>query len=299
MRRKEQSAFEQLCALLRKKAKSRKAFVVFENLEHALDNEDVVGYLRSLVLALDDASLARYNVQICFVGVPTDIKMILSNQNKYQTISNRVAEVSEISRMSRDQARHLVLQGFQAELQMEFESFDYCVSQIIYLTDRISQYLQDLCLQIAFCAEDSRNTVSPGVVVRGAHAWVDTNGRQSREFIECILGPGRKRNDPKSRIILALAKWERTTFYAADIEAKLRELFPLSLARRKVQVTCALNKLASGDERLLKFDEATRKYRIATPKLRSVLRHCVYQDPNDESVLIREETYSISAPNPE
>ncbi|SHH38007.1 hypothetical protein SAMN05444003_2975 [Cognatiyoonia sediminum] len=131
--------------------------------------------------------------------------------------------------------------------------------------------------------------MSPKIVVAGAHDWIETNGRQSREFIEKLLGPGRRRNDQRSRIILALAKWEKTTFYATDINEKLKELFPVSLKNRRVQVTRALNKLASGDARLLKFDEETGRYRIATPKLRSVLRHVVYQDPADESALIRED----------
>ena len=258
LRRQQKTPFEQLCKALRKKARNRKTFIVFENLEHAIMNQEVVTYLRSLILSLDDSSMTRSNVQICFVGVPSDIKMLLSDQNKYQTISNRITEISEVSRMSKTQVRDLVFQGFDRELSMSVENFDYCLSQIIYLTDRIPQYIHDLCLQIAFCAEEQGDSVSPFVVSLGAHAWVDTNGRQSREFIEKLIGPGRRRNDPKSRVFLALAKWEKATFYSTDIENLLRELFPISLANKRVHVTRMLNKLASGDMRFLKLDEETK-----------------------------------------
>jgi len=273
MRRKETQSFEKLCISLRRAAGKKKAFVVFENLEHALEKPDVVARLRSLVLSLDDVSLASSSVQILFVGVPADIKSILAQGNKYQTISNRVIEISEVSRMSRDQASHLIRQGFEVELDMVTESFEYCISQIIYLTDRIPQYLHDLCLQVAFQAEEVRNTVSPTVVVDGAHRWVNTSARQHLGFLEATLGPGRRRTDQKSRIIYAIATWEKVNFYASDIEERLRERFPVTVGQNRVQVMRVLNKLSVGDSRLLKKNDEDQTFRVATPKLRSVLRH--------------------------
>ncbi|SHH37986.1 AAA domain-containing protein [Cognatiyoonia sediminum] len=161
LRKAQLSAFEKLCKKLRSAAKRRRAIVVFENLEHAIMNDDIVTYLRSLVLSLDDVSLCKENVQICFVGVPHDIKGILTEENRYQTISNRVTEISEVSRLTRDQAKILFRQGFEQRLQMEIEAFDYCLSQIVYLTDRIPQYIHDLCLRIAFVAEERGELCPP------------------------------------------------------------------------------------------------------------------------------------------
>lgn len=284
--RQDDPAFYQLCSAVRKKAGSKKAFVVLENLEHSIANSEIVNLLRSILLALDDKKLASLNVHICMVGVPSDIKTVLSDGDKFQTIANRVAEISEVQRMSKDQARLLILQGFRNELGLDLESSEYCVSQIIYLTDRIPQYLQDVCLQVAFVAEEKGGIVSPGVVAEGAHNWVETNARQSRDFIETLLGKVRRRKDSKSRVIFAISKCETTDFYANDISEIIKNLLPISCSKHRIRVSTVLDGLCNGQSRLLKKDSSTLKYRIATPKLRSVLRHCLKLDPTDEAILM-------------
>lgn len=283
----EESAFFQVCQLLRSEAKSRRAFIVFENLEHAVSSKDVLIYLRSLLLLLDDERFAEVDVQICMIGVPSDLKSLLSDGNKYQTISNRVIEISEVSRMSKDEAKILINQGFRRELEMDIESPDLCVSQIIFLTQRIPQYIHDVCLQVAFVAEEQGTIVNPDAVMKGARTWVETNARQHREFIDGVLGRGKRRTDQKSRVIYAISRCETSTFYALDIETILRETFPKSVGIRRVQVLKTLNDLSQGEKRILRKDEALEKFRIVTPKLRSVLRYCLDFDPADEAVLIR------------
>jgi len=288
--KQEDSALVQLCSTIRKKAGSRKAFIVFENIEHAISHQDVVVELRSLLLALDDQRFAALDVQICMVGVPFDIKSLLTDGNKYQTISNRVVEISEISRMSKDQAKLLILQGFTTELGMDLESQEYCISQITYLTDRIPQYLHDVCLQVAFIAEENGSIINPKVISDAAHVWVETNARQSREFIERIVGPGKVHRSQKAKIIFAISKVESTFFYAQDVDTILREQFPATIGSSRIQLMKMLNKLSSGELRILKKDDQQDKFRVVTPKLRSVLRYCLAIDQNDETVLLRQQT---------
>lgn len=286
--RQEESAMIRLSRMLRRKAGSRKAFIVFENIEHAISTKEIATELRSMILALDDARLANLDVKICLVGVPSDIKSMLADGNRFQTISNRVVEISEVTRMSKDQAKLLIMQGFRNELGMDIESADYCVSQIVYLTDRIPQYLHDVCLQVAFIAEERGGIVSPAIITDAAHVWVETNARQSREFIERLLGPGRSHSTLKARIIYAISKVDATSFYSQDVESLVRENFPRSLASRRLQVMKTLNSLSRGELRILKKDDDQDKFRIVTPKLRSVLRYCLSVDPRDEAVVFRQ-----------
>ena len=287
--RQEDPAFYQLCSMLRSRAKGRKALVVFENLEHVVHNMDLVNSILSYLLALDDRRFASLDIQICLVGVPSDIKNLLTEGNRFQTISNRVVEISEITRMSKEQAKLLIFQGFRNQLSMDMESAEYCASQIIYLTDRLPQYLHDVCLQVAFIAEEEGGIVKPSVVVRGAPNWVETNARQSREFIEHLLGHGKKRTDFKSKLIFSVSKCETTMFYASDIEAIIRESFPKTYGSKKISVRAVLNKLSDGEQRLLRHDSLSGKFRIVSPKLRSVLRHCLVIDTEDETVQIRQQ----------
>jgi AAA domain len=285
--KQDDSAFVQLCAKVRRKAATHKAFIVFENLEHAISNKEVVKSLQAFLLALDDEVVAKLDVQICMIGVPADIKSLLSEGNKFQTIANRVVEVKEVTRMSKAEAKLLIFQGFRNELMMDMDNPEFIASQIIYLTDRIPQYLQDVCLQIAFVAEEEGSIVSMGAVSRGARNWLETNARQAKEFIDLILGHGKHRTDRKSRIIYAISKCELSYFYSQDIETILRTSFPNSVGDKRVQVMKYLNDLSTGEHRLLKKDVESGKFRIATPKLRSVLRYCLDIDARDEAVLVK------------
>ncbi|WP_273502030.1 AAA family ATPase [Paracoccus sphaerophysae] len=287
-RRKNQSALEQLCSYAAAKSRGRRPFIVFENLEHCLDNESVVATLRSLVLSIDDEMSARSTVQLCFVGVPADIKAILADNNRYQTIANRIAEIPELERMSKQESRQVIYNGFIKELQMSSAGFEFCVSQIQFLSDRIPQYIHDICLQIAFVAEDeNRNEINPGLVVDGATRWVETNARQSRDSVERVLKYQHRSGDLRAIALYSLANLDHVSFTAAEVEEKIRNDFPIFAASRKrLSAARMLNEFCDGNSRILKFDADARRYRIVTPKLRSVVRHYLQKDA--EVVVLRD-----------
>lgn len=294
-RRSNQSPLEQLCIYVKSKSKGKRPFIVFENMEHCLDNSDVVTCLRSLVLRIDDEMTARSKVQLCFVGVPSDIKSVLAANNRYQTIANRIAEVPEVRRMTKEESRQVIYHGFAIELQMSVDSsFEYCVGMIQHLSYRIPQYIHDICLQISFAAEDqNRAEINPEVVESGASRWMDTNARQSRESIEKALGFKTEHSDLRAFVLYSVACLDEVMFSSESVRIKLIEQFPEFCSTRKVlAITRVLNGFCSGEERLLKLDTETNRYRVVTPKLRSVLRHYLVKTTQRETITFREASAS-------
>ena len=102
--------FETLLANIRAKSgRSGKAILVYESFEQRIDNEQVFRSVSYTIILLDDDDLSRYNVKLCLVGVPNDIKQYLPRASKNITIiANRVVEVAEVARLSLDEAKSLL-----------------------------------------------------------------------------------------------------------------------------------------------------------------------------------------------
>lgn len=268
----EQSPLAQLLEEMRREAGRKKTFLVLENIEHILDKPEVVGKVQNMLLALDDPKLGKHKVRLCLVGVPAEIKEVLTAGNKYQTISNRVVEIPEVDRLSKEGVGMLVQRGLEQQLDFTIVSKPYCTSQISFISDRVPQYVHDICLHTALVAEDNLLKVTPDVVEIAFDNWVESNARQSYEFIcDCLEKKGPV-SDANARVVFAVARCEHRRFRAAEIEGLVRENFPRSTGGKRLQVLRMLRQLSSGEDRLLKCDDAKHNFRLATPKLRSVLR---------------------------
>lgn len=281
------SPFIQLLASVRRAAGKRAAFIVFENLEYVLGKPEIVRKIQMMLLALDDPSIGKYRVRICLVGVPTEIKEVLSDGNKYQTISNRVYEVPEVNRLTRKSVDMLVVRGLEQQLEYTVESKTFCCSKIAFVTYRIPQYVHDVCLHVALRAEDAFNTVNPDIVDAALEDWISSNSRQSIEFIRTWVMNDKSLRNTKSKIIYAISRLEKQFFSAADINAELKEHFPISIGERRVQTLATLRKMTEGEERLLKCDADKQLFRVATPQIRSGLRICLKKDANSEAIDVK------------
>ena len=73
-------------------------------------------------MLLDDEDMGKYYVKICIVGVPAEIRDYLSRQTNRTTITSRLTEIREVSRLSHDEARQILERGFDDLLKYTFKS---------------------------------------------------------------------------------------------------------------------------------------------------------------------------------
>lgn len=281
------SPFNRLISAIRKKAKSRQAFLVFENLEYILDKPEVIKQIQLMLLALDDPNSGTFNVQVCLVGVPTEIKEVLSDGNKYQTISNRVYEIPEVTRLTRKSAELLIVRGLEQELDFTIESKTFCLSKIAFVTYQIPQYLHDVCLHIALRAEDGIKTINPDLIEEALEDWILSSSRQSIEFVRSWIMKDRSSNRAKSKIIYAISRLDKHFFSTDDINVELKRVFPNSMGKKRLQTLATLRRMTEGEERILKCDSERTLFRVSTPQLRSCLRICLKMDMQDEVITVK------------
>lgn len=268
------SATALLMEAIRNAAKRKRAVLVLENIEHILDNEEVLNQVQRMVLDLDNKDLSKFKVTLCIVGVPAEVRELLTAGNKYQTIANRVVEIPEVNRLSIEGVKLFARRGFEQELDFTVESADFCYSQIAYMSDRVPQFVHDICLHSALIGEDVL-TISPDIIEAASSKWLATNARQNHEFIcDCLEGSGQM-TTPTARVMYAISKCEKRYFTSEDIDKVQTDIFNKKLDGKKPRSKRILTKLSIGEKRLLKCNENGHVFNLVSPKLRPVLRSCL------------------------
>lgn len=283
----EKSPFARLLASIRMAAKKKTSYLVLENLEYILDRPDIVRKIQMMLLALDDPNIGRHNVQICLVGVPSEIKEILADGNRYQTISNRVYEVPELNRLDRQSVDLLVVRGLEQQLDYNFESKTFCCGRIAFVTYQIPQYVHDVCLHVALRAEDQHNTVNPSIVDEAVQDWIMSNSRQGVEFVRKWIMADRSAKGVRAKTMFAISRLDKHFFEASDVTDVLRKEFPKTFGGSKIQTLRTLRAMAAGGDKFLKCDSERQLFRVSTPHLRSALRICLRKKIRDEGVEVR------------
>ncbi|PHO05118.1 hypothetical protein CSC82_03845 [Rhodobacteraceae bacterium 4F10] len=286
-KKNETQPYMRLLSAIRKAAKKKRAFLVFENLEYAIDKPDVVERIRSMLLGLDDLRAGAFEVKICLVGVPSDIKDVLSDGNRHQTISNRMYEIPEVGILDRKSVDLLITRGLEQELEFSFESKAYCLSKIAFVTYQTPQYLHDVCLHVAFNAEDSLHRINPDTIDDALEEWIMSKASQSAEFIRSIVLYDRSVKQAKAKIIYAISRLNKHYFSAKDVNDALEKDFPQTLGKGKIQTLRYLRNLSDGNNKFLKCDGERLLFRVSTPYLRSCLRICLKKNNLDEHIEVK------------
>lgn len=136
----------------RRAGNDNRVAIVFDNFEAIVDNPKLVRELAGIILNADDESFAKHDVQLVIVGTPTNLKQTIVQLSKSAPVANRLVEISEVARMSTDEAAQLMEQGFVNELGLEFDidmPKEKLFEEVSWNSDRIAQHIQELCLAIA------------------------------------------------------------------------------------------------------------------------------------------------------
>ncbi|KPD10348.1 AAA family ATPase [Phaeobacter sp. 11ANDIMAR09] len=265
--------FERLLAYLRKSAGKRKAIVVFDNFEQIATDAAICKEIANCVVLLDDPIYASYDVKILIVGTPSGIDEILSHNGNIQTISTRLKEIPEVERMLPTEAQLLMRRGLEDQLKLEvLGNAQVFYDRMLSITDRIALELQELGLKIAKEALKKGNTIDQNVLNRAVQKWAKNSIRASCAMVSGRMNSRETRASRRNQCIYACGATEKESFTYKDIEAKIRELFPVTTKDVSLNVSGELSKLSKGDNPLIKRLPTDDAYRLTSPKVRMAIR---------------------------
>ena len=254
---------------------TRPSVLVLDNFETVVGSEDIVNEISNIIMLLDDEDMGKYYVKICIVGVPAEISDYLSRQTNRTTITSRLTEIREVSRLSHDEARQILERGFEDLLKYTFKSLIEIINifeKILDVTDRIAAEVQDLALKVALRAQSNDKVIELLVVEDAIEEWILSSYNAARlTIVERMNSISGTKIGRRSQCLYALGQLTLEDFRRSDVEGKFKECFP-STKGKNIGVGKLLQDLCSGENAPIRKLHTGDGYRFSHPKYRMVIR---------------------------
>ncbi len=262
--------FEDVLRLLSEKSGGKTSVLVLDNLE-AIFNEKHLKELADLITLCDDERYAQYNVKLLIVGVPSEVKSYYYKTPTTTTVANRLDELPEISKLSKEECDELIERGFVEKLRYSVDDLAKFKSHIRWITGGIPQLVHEYCLEVAIIAEDSQH-VDPPVTHIAEKEWLKRSHYFAYSAIESHMNERDTKAGRRNQTLLALGECTTEEFKPSDIEEIMRKIFPISTVNTMLNAAQNLASLASGDRPVVKRSSKGDAFYFADPRYRHVIR---------------------------
>lgn len=264
---------ELLSQEMSRQSSGRMSVLVLENFEQIVDDDKFVKEVASLVISADDEFVAQNNIKIMIVGVPTNIRDLISRTSSANTISNRVVEIPEVARLELAEARSIMSQGFETHLKLTcLIDKNALYRDISHKTDRIAQHVQELCLKIALNAIDNKDTITDTVVSDSEREWIEETLSADLAVVESHMNAQKTTVGRKNQVLFSLGSLEKEDFNHHDVEKAVRKIFVVD-SGINLNIPQILAGFAKADSPLIRKARAKGSiYRFCSPKTRMVIR---------------------------
>lgn len=265
--------FERCLALINRAAKGQNACLVLDNFERVLDDEAHVRHVGDLIILLDDARYAKYNVKLMIVGVADDIRRYFAQVKNSNSITNRLWQLPQIGRLSDAQAKDLIKRGF-AKLKYTISNAEEedVYSHICWVTDKIPQQVHEYCLALSRFAEDNNLIIHAGMLNKADAEWVSQSLLADYTIIESKRNAKNTAAGRRNQCLYALGQIDYEDFTARDVEERLREVFYESTELVTLNVPAILAELAKEPKPIIRANGLSNSYRFVNARYRMAIR---------------------------
>lgn len=277
----EKEPFLQCLEYVRKKAKNRTGIIVFENLEAIFKDENLMKELGNLILLLDDDRYARFKVKFLIVGVPSGIKEYFAKINNSSSISNRLEEIPEVSKLTKDQVGVFVNKGFVEKLKVNLDpkELEQLIDDIYWSTLGIPQRLHEYCLEIAYKLEDNDWVYNQDILMSSKIDFIKKSLNSNYINIEKLMNSRDTVVQRKNQVLYALGRVDKEEFKPSDIEELVRREFP-STAQVAMNIGQILSEIARSDNPPIKKSPKGDSYTFVDSKFCICIRMMLKKNLN-------------------
>ena len=279
--------FLSLVKQVRKKTQSdARSALVLDNFEYIIEDDGALAQLAAVILTADDDGVAEHNVQVVLVGVPGNLKEAISKLPNAAPVSNRLAELPEVARLTEGEARDLMHRGFKDELGLSIEANfeDQLYDEVMWSTDRIAQHIHEVCLAISQHAVRNEDVISKEVVFAALAAWIQDSLSADLAVIEPSMNARETKVGRKNQVLFAMGACREEDFKYSDIETIVRDTFAVNDAT--LNVSAILSGFAKLKNPIIRRTPKQDAWRFVSPKLKMAIRTKLYRT-DDGRVALR------------
>lgn len=263
--------FEACLTVLRKRAGKNPAVIVFDNLEAAF-TDALLKELADMLILCDDERYAAHSVHLIIVGVTKGIKEYYYKTPHHSTIANRLYELSEVSRLTRQQAHELLKKGLVDQLKYTIPEFDQVANHVAWVTDRVPQMLHEYGLELSSAAEKSGRRIEVQQLAEVDQCWMFRSLTHPYAVIEHHMNERDTKTGRRNQALYAVGLVDTEYFKPQEIESRLRKSFPTSTTDTTLNIPQMLASFTKGDRPILRRSPKGDAYTFADPRYRMVLR---------------------------
>lgn len=202
------------------------AFIVLDNLERIFGKPHLMDELADLITLADDPEFLKEEVRFLLVGVPSGIKEYFASTPSHRTVANRIVQIQEVARLSKEEAKHLVVRGFEHELKYDIsDAFRPVLLQhVLWVTDRIPQSMQEYCLELAIIGESKRQ-LNQEMLATADSKWLGSSLSSAYAAIESQLNERDTKVQRRNQVLYVLGQMEANEFKPQHVEEAIRKQF--------------------------------------------------------------------------
>jgi hypothetical protein len=267
----------------RSRNKEKKRYIVFENFEAIVGNEELLKELTNLIILIDDDEVLKYNTKIVVVAATSDIQSYFKKVSNINTIDNRVMELPEIRTLTTQQSFELVERGF-SKLDITFQSSrdkQMYKEKIAWVTGGVPQRLHEFCLELSIMCKENDWTAKEEYLQVATKTWLTTSLSKNYAAISRIFVYDTQKISRKNQVLFCLGLKEKEQFTSSEIAQDMCNEFPNSTGDTKLNPTKIMNNLCKTDPIILHKDEDTKKYKFADNKFILCLRSMLFKDEGE------------------
>lgn len=280
----EMEPFEACLSCIRSLSGTKQAILVLDNLESIRSDLSLLTELANIITLLDDSRYASYKVNLLIVGVPGDLREYYKATPNLATVANRIREIPEVSRMTFQECKDLIHQGFITELKYEIDKIDTVMSHISWVTDRLPQRIHEYCLELAFLGENNRRKIDQSLLDKADKFWLNQSLSANYSVIESMMNERDTKVGRRNQTLYSLGLVESEEFKWSDIEEILRREFPDSTDSLALNLPQILSGLAVKENPIIKRSPKGDAYCFFDPKYRMCLRAMLRKTSGAEQV---------------
>lgn len=202
---------------MRERAGDRPCILVFDNFEQIEKSDNIVKQIASILILADDDIVSKHNVKIMIVGVPSNIRSLISRSTNAATIVNRVTEIPEVARLTKTQGRDLLSRGLEASLGIKIQDAEV-YDQMIWHSDLIAQHLHEVGLSVARQAINNGRILTVALVDEAISEWAAESLSADCTIIEDLMNSRETKVGRKNQTLFALGQCEEADFKYTEIE---------------------------------------------------------------------------------
>ncbi|WP_404783874.1 AAA family ATPase [Altericista sp. CCNU0014] len=280
----EKEPFEACLSHIRSLSGDGQAILVLDNLESIRSDQNLLTELANIITLLDDERYAFYKINILIVGVPGDLREYYQATPNLATVANRIRELPEVSRMTLEQCKYLINQGFIQELKYSIDNISDLESHISWVTDRLPQRIHEFCLELAFLGEKVGRRIEFRLLDEADKFWLNQSLASNYTVIESMMNERSTLVGRRNQTLYSLGLIEVEEFKWSDVESILRREFPSSTNNLTLNIPQILSGLSTQDNPIIKRSPKGDAYCFSDPKYRMCLRAMLRKSTNYDSV---------------